>query len=110
MWKHLGTELHEVLFESELARSNEVPGATSSRIRANWLGRPIPRIGLCRASSSYSGALEASNPALAVGRFVNATDALIWIDWSGPYNVGVLSRPVMPDFIGMAIHEVVEWP
>jgi hypothetical protein len=116
------------------------------------------------------------------GRFVNATDALVWIDWSGPYNTrvvylngssvsateigdselvlaentavltldtgtvlrdgllgatalsvipqierlfpasvlnireckwlsrAVLRRPGRPDSIGMAVHEVVEWP
>jgi hypothetical protein len=118
---------------------------------------------------------------LLTGRFVNATDAVVWIDWSGPYSkrvvywngfgvnaeeIGddtltlagkavltldrsvvlrdgvlgatalsvipnlerlfpdsilnmreckwlsnaVLRRPGQPDAVGMAIHEVVEWP
>jgi hypothetical protein len=90
-WKDLGVEHHEVLFESEagvLEWNCLAPRAISSM-----------QIGSGDLSQGwgYAEHLRLSVPPwrlpirrLRWGRFVNATDALVWIDWSGPYNKQVV--------------------
>lgn len=90
-WKDLGAAHHEVLFESDfgsLEWNCLAPRAASSM----QIGSSDPSQGW-----GYVEHLRLSVPPwrlpirrLRWGRFVNATDALVWIDWSGPYNKQVV--------------------
>jgi len=182
-WLELGGAIREMLFDSStgsLAWDCVAPRA-AAHLRIG-VGEPFRGWG-------YVEHLRLSLPPWSLpisrlrwGRFINATDALVWIDWCGPYNrqvvyhngaavaaqiIGdreirladgetvltldasavlregalgatalavlpnldrlfpaavlnvreqkwlsraVLRRPGQPDSIGMAIHEVVEWP
>jgi hypothetical protein len=86
-WNDLGAAHHEMLFESgsaSLEWNCLAPRAAASM-----------QIGSSGSSQGwgYCEHLRLSVPPwrlpirrLRWGRFVNATDALVWIDWSGPYN------------------------
>ncbi|MFI5311418.1 MAG: hypothetical protein ACHQQ3_09310 [Gemmatimonadales bacterium] len=182
-WREAGPELHELLFDSPGGRlewSCIAPRATAHA----RVGDTAPLRGW-----GYVERLRLTVPPwrlpirrLRWGRFINETDSLVWIDWSGPYTRRVvydngeaatartigdrelvlgdgrttlgldpvavlrdgalgttalsvlpdlhrifpsalldvreckwlsratLRRPGRPDSIGMAIHEVVEWP
>jgi hypothetical protein len=86
-WHNLGTAHHEVLFKSDsgsLEWNCLAPRAASSMQIGS--GDPFEGWG-------YAEHLRLSVPPwrlpirrLRWGRFVNARDALVWIDWSGPYN------------------------
>jgi hypothetical protein len=90
-WKNLGAAHHEVLFESSsgsLEWNCLAPRAAASM----QIGSGEPSEGW-----GYAECLRLSVPPwrlpirrLRWGRFVNATDALVWIDWSGPYNKRVV--------------------
>jgi len=182
-WSEAGIGLREMLFDSPAGRLEWdclAPRATAElRVRRE---QPFRGWG-------YVERLRLSLPPwclpireLRWGRFINATDALVWIDWRGPHNRqvtyhngaavraeriddreivladggavlsldrgvvlregllgstalavvpnldrlfpsrmlrvherkwlsrGVLRRPGLPDSVGLAIHEVVEWP
>jgi hypothetical protein len=90
-WSDLGAAHHEVLFESEdgsLEWDCLAPRAAASM----QIGSGDPCQGW-----GYAEHLRLTVPPwrlpirrLRWGRFVNASDALVWIDWSGPYNKRVV--------------------
>jgi hypothetical protein len=86
-WNHLGSAHHELLFESDcgsLEWNCLAPRAASTMQIGS--GNPFQGWG-------YAEHIHLSVPPwrlpirrLRWGRFVNATDALVWIDWTGPSN------------------------
>ena len=91
VWSDLGSAHHEVLFESE-AGSLEwncfAPRAAACvQIGA---GEPAHGWGYAEFLRLTIAPWKLPIRRLRWGRFVNATDALVWIDWSGPYNKQVV--------------------
>ncbi len=79
--------IRELLFDSP-AGSLEwdcVAPRSAAQFLHRW-GRAVSRMGLCGTPAALASALAPAHHQLRWGRFVNATDALVWIDWRGPYS------------------------
>lgn len=90
-WSELGAAHHELLFESDYG-SLEWDCLAPRAVASIEIGSDEPCQGW-----GYVEHLRLTVPPsrlpihrLRWGRFVNATDALVWIDWSGPYNKRVV--------------------
>jgi hypothetical protein len=89
-WKKTGTPIRQMLFDSAdgSVEWNCVAPRSSAKVR---IGEGI------HCGEGYVEHLRVTIPPWAMpirqlrwGRFVNASDALVWIDWRGPYNTQVV--------------------
>ena len=86
-WNKLGTAHYEVLFKSDsgsLEWNCLAPRASSTMQIGS--GDPFPGWGYAEHLRLSVAPWRLPIRRLRWGRFVNATDALVWIDWTGTYN------------------------